>query len=125
MLRKGREAAERGDYRWAAMLLDHVVFAEPENDDAREALAGVYDQLGYRAESGPWRDVYLTGALELRHGVQGGGARPRGRRGPAAPSAGRALLRLDGDARSTPAKADGKQTTRSTSSSPISARRTW
>ena len=72
-LRKGREAAARGDYRWAATLLNHVVFAEPENKDAREALAGVYDQLGYRAESGPWRDEYLTGALELRRGVQGGG----------------------------------------------------
>ena len=72
-LRKGREAAERGDYRWAATLLNHVVFAQPENDQARATLAGVYDQLGYRAESGPWRDVYLTGALELRRGIQGGG----------------------------------------------------
>ena len=72
-LRKGREAAERGDYRWAAELLNHVVFAQPENQEARETLAGVYDQLGYRAESGPWRDVYLTGALELRRGIQSGG----------------------------------------------------
>ena len=69
MLRKGREAAERGEYRWAAMLLNQLVFAAPENADAREALARVYDQLGYQAESGPWRDVYLTGALELRRGV--------------------------------------------------------
>ena len=30
----------------------------------------VYDQLGYQAESGPWRDEYLTAALELRRGVQ-------------------------------------------------------
>jgi len=74
VLRKGREAYARGEQRWAAMLLDHLVFAEPENADAREALARVYDQLGYRAESGPWRDEYLTGAYELRHGVQDGGA---------------------------------------------------
>jgi alkyl sulfatase BDS1-like metallo-beta-lactamase superfamily hydrolase len=73
VLRKGREAAERGEYRWAAMLLNQLVFAAPENADAREALARVYDQLGYQAESGPWRDVYLTGALELRHGVSSGG----------------------------------------------------
>jgi alkyl sulfatase BDS1-like metallo-beta-lactamase superfamily hydrolase len=74
VLRKGREAYERGEQRWAAMLLDHLVFAEPANAEAREALARVYDQLGYRAESGPWRDVYLTGAYELRHGVQDAGA---------------------------------------------------
>jgi alkyl sulfatase BDS1-like metallo-beta-lactamase superfamily hydrolase len=74
VLRKGREAYERDDLRWAATLLNHLVFAEPDDADAREALARVYDQLGYRAESGPWRDVYLTGALELRHGVQDGGA---------------------------------------------------
>jgi len=73
VLRKGREAFERGDYRWAATLLDHLVFAAPDDGEAREQLARVYDQLGYQAESGPWRDVYLTGALELRQGVQGAG----------------------------------------------------
>jgi alkyl sulfatase BDS1-like metallo-beta-lactamase superfamily hydrolase len=73
VLRKGREAEARGESRWAAMLLNQLVFAAPENTDAREALARVYDQLGYQAESGPWRDVYLTGALELRRGVQSGG----------------------------------------------------
>ena len=44
------------------------MFAEPGNDKAKELLAKTYDQLGYQAESGPWRDVYLTGAYELRHG---------------------------------------------------------
>jgi alkyl sulfatase BDS1-like metallo-beta-lactamase superfamily hydrolase len=71
VLRKGRAAVERGEYRWAATLLDHLVFAEPENDEARGLLAEAYDQLGYQAESGPWRDVYLTGALELRSGIAG------------------------------------------------------
>ncbi len=70
VLKKGEAAYAAGDYRWAATLLDHLVFAEPENTSAREALARTYDQLGYRAESGPWRDVYLSGAHELRHGVQ-------------------------------------------------------
>lgn len=69
VLREGRAAHERGDQRWAATLLDHLVFAEPGNRAARELLADVYDQLGYRAESGPWRDVYLSGAYELRHGA--------------------------------------------------------
>jgi alkyl sulfatase BDS1-like metallo-beta-lactamase superfamily hydrolase len=70
VLRKGREAYGRAEYRWAATLLNQLVFAEPGNADAREALARTYDQLGYRAESGPWRDEYLTGAFELRHGAQ-------------------------------------------------------
>ncbi len=64
----GQAAFERGEYRWAAQLLDHAVFAEPDHAKAREWLARTYDQLGYHAESGPWRDVYLTGAYELRHG---------------------------------------------------------
>jgi alkyl sulfatase BDS1-like metallo-beta-lactamase superfamily hydrolase len=68
-LRKAREAFESGEYRWAATLLNHLVFADPGRAEARELLAATYDQLGYRAESGPWRDVYLTGAFELRHGV--------------------------------------------------------
>ena len=49
-------------------MLNHLVFADASNQDARELLAKTYDQLGYQAESGPWRDVYLTGAFELRHG---------------------------------------------------------
>ena len=52
------------------MLLDPLVFADPGDREARELLATAYDQLGYQAESGPWRDVYLTGAYELRHGTQ-------------------------------------------------------
>jgi alkyl sulfatase BDS1-like metallo-beta-lactamase superfamily hydrolase len=69
--RKVREAFERGEYRWAATLGNQLVFANAEDGEARELLAGTYDQLGYRAESGVWRSVYLTGAQELRHGVQG------------------------------------------------------
>jgi alkyl sulfatase BDS1-like metallo-beta-lactamase superfamily hydrolase len=67
--RKAQEAFERGEYRWVAMVLNHLVFAEPDDAEARELLARAYDQLGYQAESGPWRDVYLTGAHELRNGV--------------------------------------------------------
>jgi len=56
-------------YRWLAELLNHAVFAEPHNAQAKGLLAKVYDQLGYQAESAPWRDVYLTGAYELRNGA--------------------------------------------------------
>jgi len=68
VLAKAQASFDKGDYRWAATVLDHLVFAEPGNRAARDLLARCYDQLGYRAESGPWRDVYLSGAFELRHG---------------------------------------------------------
>ena len=68
--RKAQAAFDRGEYRWVATLLDHLVFADPDDAQARELLADAYDQLGYQAESGPWRDVYLSAAQELRHGVQ-------------------------------------------------------
>ncbi len=56
-------------YRWLAELLNHAVFAEPTNTGAKALLAKIYDQLGYQAESAPWRNVYLTAAYELRHGT--------------------------------------------------------
>jgi len=68
VLKNAQGAYDKGEYRWVAELVNHLVFAEPDNQDARELLAKAYDQLGYQAESGPWRDVYLTGAFELRHG---------------------------------------------------------
>jgi alkyl sulfatase BDS1-like metallo-beta-lactamase superfamily hydrolase len=68
LLKNAQGAYARGEYRWVAELVNHLVFAEPDNKDARDLLARAYDQLGYQAESGPWRDIYLTGALELRHG---------------------------------------------------------
>lgn len=67
-LRKARESFEKGNYRWTATLLNHLVFANPENREARDLLADVYDQLGYQAECATWRNCYLTGAEELRSG---------------------------------------------------------
>jgi alkyl sulfatase BDS1-like metallo-beta-lactamase superfamily hydrolase len=69
-LSKAKSSFDAGDYRWAAQLLNHVVFAEPKNDKARFLLADALEQLGYQAESGPWRGFYLTGAMELRQGVR-------------------------------------------------------
>jgi alkyl sulfatase BDS1-like metallo-beta-lactamase superfamily hydrolase len=62
-------AYDHADYRWAAELLNHAVFAQPDNAAAKELLARTYEQLGYVAESGPWRNFYLTGAYELRNGT--------------------------------------------------------
>jgi len=69
VLAQARQAFEAAEYRWGAELLNHLVFAEPGNMQAKTLLAATYDQLGYQAESGPWRDVYLTAARELRHGT--------------------------------------------------------
>ena len=61
-----RAAMQQGDYRWAAQLGNHLVFAEPDNQQARQAQADALEQLGYRSESAIWRNMYLTGAQELR-----------------------------------------------------------
>lgn len=70
MLDKARSYAETGDLRFAAELLTHAVFADPDDTAAREALAGVYTRLGHGAENAIWRNFYLAGALELREGVK-------------------------------------------------------
>ena len=66
LLAAGREALKAGDYRWAAEILNKLVFAQPDNKDARAALASAYDQMGYQAESGAWRNYYLAAAASLR-----------------------------------------------------------
>jgi alkyl sulfatase BDS1-like metallo-beta-lactamase superfamily hydrolase len=58
-----------GDLRWAATLLNHVVFAGGETQTARDMLARVYRGLGFESEAGTWRNIYLTGAQELENGV--------------------------------------------------------
>jgi alkyl sulfatase BDS1-like metallo-beta-lactamase superfamily hydrolase len=69
-----RAAFERGEYRWTAQLLNHLVFAQPDNQAARELQAGALEQMGYQSESGAWRSAYLTGAHELRNGADKGRA---------------------------------------------------
>ncbi|MBO4334358.1 MAG: MBL fold metallo-hydrolase [Desulfovibrio sp.] len=68
ILKRARADFAKGEYRWVAQALDHVVFADPANREARELEADALEQLGYQAESGPWRNFYLTGARELRLG---------------------------------------------------------
>ena len=64
----GRKAFADGDYRWVAEMVNHVVFANPDNAEARALQADALEQLGYQAESAPWRNAYLLGAQELRNG---------------------------------------------------------
>jgi len=69
VLAKARESYKTGDYRWVAEVVNHVVSADPSNQEARRLEADALEQLGYQAESTVWRNFYLTGALELRRGV--------------------------------------------------------
>ena len=61
-------AYDKGDYRWAAELLNHVVMGDPSSKSAKALLAQTYEQMGYAAEASTWRNAYLTGAQELRNG---------------------------------------------------------
>jgi alkyl sulfatase BDS1-like metallo-beta-lactamase superfamily hydrolase len=67
-LQKGIEAFRAGDYRWSADVLNNLVFSDPGNREARDWLAASYEQIGFQAESGAWRDYYLSAAMELRDG---------------------------------------------------------
>ncbi|CAI4053719.1 hypothetical protein SUVZ_15G3690 [Saccharomyces uvarum] len=69
VLDRAREDFKRGEFRWVASVANQVVYAEPENEQARELGADALEQLGYQAESGIWRCAYLVGAMELRNGV--------------------------------------------------------
>ena len=81
VLSAGRAAFDAGDYRWAAELVNHLVFADPSNQTARALQADILEQLGYQSESSTFRNAYLMGAQELRFGppnLGGGAARGRG-----------------------------------------------
>lgn len=69
LLQKAQQAFDRGEYRWVAELVNHLVFAEPDNMKAKNLQADALEQLGYQAENAGWRNAYLTAAYELRHGV--------------------------------------------------------
>lgn len=79
ILDRAHAAYDEGDYRWVVEVVNHVVFAAPDSSnpnppdpitlEAKLLQADALEQLGYQAESGPWRNVYLVGAHELRHGV--------------------------------------------------------
>ena len=68
VLERARASFDAGDYRWVAEVVNHVVFADPSNTDARELQARTLEQLAYGAENSTWRNFFLMGALELRQG---------------------------------------------------------
>ena len=71
VLAGAREAFSTGDFRWVVEVLNHVIFADPGNEPAKALQADALEQLGFGAENGTWRCVFLAGAAELRHGSFG------------------------------------------------------
>ncbi|MEZ5077475.1 MAG: alkyl sulfatase dimerization domain-containing protein [Solirubrobacterales bacterium] len=71
VLERARRDFEAGEYRWVVEVVDHVVFAEPDNEAALQLQADALEQLGYGAENATWRNFFLMGAQELREGVAG------------------------------------------------------
>ena len=72
IIERGRELHDKGNYLYAQEILDKLVWAEPENQEARELLADVWEQIGYQQENPGLRNSFLAGAFELRSGIPGG-----------------------------------------------------
>jgi alkyl sulfatase BDS1-like metallo-beta-lactamase superfamily hydrolase len=68
VIARARQDFQRGEYRFVAQVMSHVVFADQDNVEARHLLADAFEQLGYIAECATWRNAYLFGAYELRNG---------------------------------------------------------
>ncbi len=53
VLEQARAAYARGEYRWVAEVVKHVVFADPSNQAARQLEADALEQLGYQPNPRP------------------------------------------------------------------------
>lgn len=69
ILGRAEQLHEAGDYRLAMEILNKLVYAEPANQEAKDLLAAVFEQLGYQYESASMRNVFLASAQELRNGT--------------------------------------------------------
>ena len=69
IIEEGQRAIDAADYRWAAEILHKLVFADPDNQQARNLQADAYEQMGYQIEGPQWRGIFLSAARELRAGV--------------------------------------------------------
>jgi alkyl sulfatase BDS1-like metallo-beta-lactamase superfamily hydrolase len=69
VIAKAKTAFDKGDYRWVAEVMKHVVFSDPNNKEASDLQANAFEQLGYQTEDPTWRNEYLMGAYELRNGL--------------------------------------------------------
>ncbi|KAK1245178.1 hypothetical protein MKX08_004807 [Trichoderma sp. CBMAI-0020] len=71
VLQLAQQYHNSGNLRFAATLINKLIISESHHqDDAKLQLAEVYQKLGYGAENGTWRYIYLVGAYELQNGPQ-------------------------------------------------------
>jgi alkyl sulfatase BDS1-like metallo-beta-lactamase superfamily hydrolase len=77
IMAKGKELSDEGKYYLAQEILNKLVYAEPQNQTAKDLLADVFEQIGYQQESPSVRNSFLAGAYELRNGIPAG-ASPKG-----------------------------------------------
>lgn len=75
VLRQAKLDFDAGQYQWVAEVTNAIIFADPNHQAARLLCADALEQLGYQAESGTWRNAYLSGAKELRTGNATGSAK--------------------------------------------------
>jgi alkyl sulfatase BDS1-like metallo-beta-lactamase superfamily hydrolase len=69
ILKRAKADLDVGNYQWVVQVLQHVIFAEPDNQPARDLAANAFTQLGYQQTSATWRNLYLSAAHELRNGI--------------------------------------------------------
>lgn len=72
IMARGQELYDSGEYKLAQEILNKLVYAEPENQEAKDLLADVFEQIGYQQESPSVRNSFLAGAYELRNGIPSG-----------------------------------------------------
>ena len=72
IMARGRQLHDEGKYFYAQEIVDKLVWSEPQNQDAKDLLADIFEQIGYQQENPGLRNSYLAGALELRSGIPEG-----------------------------------------------------
>ena len=72
IMSKGRQLHDEGRYLHAQEIVNKLVLAEPQNQDAKDLLADIFEQLGYQQENPGLRNSYLAATYELRTGIPQG-----------------------------------------------------
>ena len=72
ILARGRQLHDEGEYLLATEIVNKLVHAEPDNAEAKDLLADIFEQIGYQQENPGLRNSFLAAAYELRTGIPQG-----------------------------------------------------
>lgn len=72
IIKKGKSLYNEGKYKLGTEILNKLVYAEPDNQEAKDLLADCFEQIGYQQESPSVRNSFLAAAYELRNGIPEG-----------------------------------------------------